>query len=118
MPDEIVSPLVTRSMAALIVVTDSDIGQVQAGIETLQTLSTTISTILTGARWSLAGAEAVLRLRALRVSGDFDEYWHFHEAQEYQRNHLALYADHKVPPTHKPLPRQASKARAHLKIVK
>ena len=28
---------------------------------------------LTGARWSLAGAEAVLRLRALRSSGDFLE---------------------------------------------
>ena len=26
----------------------------------------------TGARWSLDGAEAVLRLRALRASGDFD----------------------------------------------
>jgi hypothetical protein len=73
---------------------------------------------LTGARWSLAGAEAVLRLRALRVSGDFDKYWLFHEAQEYQRNHAALYADHKVPPTHKPSPRQVSRARAHLKIVK
>src|SRR5437773_10447358 len=29
----------------------------------------------TGARWSLKGAEAVLRLRALRTSGDFDAYW-------------------------------------------
>jgi hypothetical protein len=29
----------------------------------------------TGARWSLAGAEAVLRRRALRTSGDFDDYW-------------------------------------------
>jgi hypothetical protein len=37
---------------------------------------------LTGARWSLAGAEAVLRLRALRSSGDFDEYWHFHTPLE------------------------------------
>ena len=27
----------------------------------------------TGARWSLAGAEAILRLRALRTSGDFDD---------------------------------------------
>ena len=32
----------------------------------------------TGARWSLAGAEAILRLRALRTSGDFDDYWQFH----------------------------------------
>lgn len=49
------------------------------------------------ARWSLAGAEAVLRLRALRSSGDFAAYWNFHIAQEYQRNHVALYADGKVP---------------------
>ncbi|MCP4201509.1 MAG: ISKra4 family transposase, partial [bacterium] len=41
----------------------------------------------TGARWRLKGAEAVLRLRALRSSGDFDEYWRFHEAREYERNH-------------------------------
>jgi hypothetical protein len=51
---------------------------------------------VTGARWSLAGAEAVLRLRALRASGDFDAYWRFHEQQEYQRNHAAHYADGKV----------------------
>jgi hypothetical protein len=37
---------------------------------------------LTGARWSLAGAEAILRLRSLRASGDFDEDWRFHEQQE------------------------------------
>jgi hypothetical protein len=54
---------------------------------------------LTGARWSLAGAEAVLRLRALRSSGDFDEYWHFHEQREYQRNHASRYQDGKVVPT-------------------
>ncbi len=29
---------------------------------------------ITGVRWSLAGGEAVLRLRALKASGDFDEY--------------------------------------------
>ena len=54
---------------------------------------------LTGARWSLAGAEAVLRLRALRCSsGDFDEYWRFHEQCEYERNHASRYADGKVVP--------------------
>ncbi len=37
---------------------------------------------LTGARWRLVGAEAVLKLRALRASGDFDAYWDFHEARE------------------------------------
>ena len=54
---------------------------------------------LTGARWRLASAEAVLRLRALRASGDFDRYWTFHEAREYQRNHAERYALSKVPPT-------------------
>ena len=52
---------------------------------------------LTGARWRLRGAEAVLRLRALRTSGDFDEYWKFHEAQEYERTHRQRYADRQVP---------------------
>ena len=32
---------------------------------------------LTGARWSLEGAEAVLRLRSLRASGDFEDYMVF-----------------------------------------
>ncbi len=41
----------------------------------------------TGARWSLLGAEAVLRLRALVVSGDFEEYWSFHMCCEYQTHH-------------------------------
>jgi hypothetical protein len=50
----------------------------------------------TGARWSLAGAEAVLRLRALRSSGDFEAYWRFHEQQEYRRNHTTQYADGQV----------------------
>jgi hypothetical protein len=53
---------------------------------------------LTGARWSLAGAEAVLRLRALRSSGDLDAYWRFHEHHEYLRNHAARYAGGKVIP--------------------
>jgi hypothetical protein len=50
----------------------------------------------TGARWSLAGAEAVLRLRALRTSGDFDD-WQFHLAQEHQRTHALHYAHNVVP---------------------
>ena len=47
---------------------------------------------ITGARWSLEGAEAVLRLRALRSSGDFEDYWKFHESQEAKRNHASLFA--------------------------
>ncbi|PAX59965.1 ISKra4 family transposase [Brunnivagina elsteri] len=48
---------------------------------------------ITGARWSLAGAEAVLRLRSLYISGDWHEYWRFHLKQEHKRNHLTLYKD-------------------------
>ena len=36
---------------------------------------------ITGARWGLAGAEAILKLRAIIANGDFDEYWHFHLTQ-------------------------------------
>ena len=42
---------------------------------------------LTGARWGLARAEAVLKLRALQASGDFQAYWNFHTRQELMRNH-------------------------------
>jgi hypothetical protein len=52
---------------------------------------------LTGARWGLSGAEAVLRLRALRSSDDFDAYRKFHEEQEHKRNRASHYADHHVP---------------------
>jgi hypothetical protein len=46
---------------------------------------------ITGARWGLSGAEAVLKLRALRTNGDFDAYWAWHEQQEYTRNHQSHY---------------------------
>jgi hypothetical protein len=55
----------------------------------------------TGARWSVAGAEAVLKLRALRTNGDFDAYWRHHVAAEYRRNHASRYAGAQVP---SPLP--------------
>ena len=63
---------------------------------------------LTGARWRLVGAEAVLKLRALRASGDFDAYWEFHEAREYERNHAQHYADRTPPPVTEPPPSPAS----------
>lgn len=52
---------------------------------------------ITGARWSLDGAEAVLRLRALRASKDFDAYWVFHLEQEKLRNHTSRYEDGVTP---------------------
>lgn len=52
---------------------------------------------LTGARWSLAGAEAVLRLRALHSNGDLHDYWRFHQARELDRNHRTKYHPDSLP---------------------
>jgi len=51
----------------------------------------------TGARWGLNGAEAILKLRALRSNGDFDEYWKLHLDRERHRVHDARYADGLLP---------------------
>jgi len=48
---------------------------------------------ITGARWGLEGAEAVLKLRALIATGDFDAYWRFHLRREHERIHHAKYRD-------------------------
>jgi len=47
---------------------------------------------ITGARWSVAGAETTLKLRSLRSSGDFDDDWRFHIETEHGRNHASRYA--------------------------
>jgi hypothetical protein len=52
---------------------------------------------ITGARWSVDGAEAVLKLRAVRSNGDFDDYWTFHLDHERQRVHESCYADGIIP---------------------
>ncbi len=70
---------------------------------------------ITGARWRLAGAEAILRLRSLRSSGDFDEYWRFHECRELERNHLVHYAG--PPPLTRVPVRPSRRSRAHLSLV-
>ena len=48
---------------------------------------------ITGARWGLEGAEAILKLRSLKVSGEFERYWEFYEKQEFIRNHVVKYAE-------------------------
>lgn len=48
---------------------------------------------ITGARWGLEGAEAILRLRCLIANGDFDAYWRFHLRQEHKRIHGAVYRE-------------------------
>jgi len=52
---------------------------------------------ITGARWGLAGAEAVLKLRALKANGDFEHYWQYHLTQEHAHVHQARYHDHVIP---------------------
>ena len=46
---------------------------------------------VTGARWSLDGAEAILKLRALEGNGDFDDYYDYHLRQQKQRDHGSRY---------------------------
>jgi hypothetical protein len=48
---------------------------------------------ITGARWSLDGAEAILKLRTLIATGDFEAYWRFHLRREHERIHHAKYRE-------------------------
>jgi hypothetical protein len=52
---------------------------------------------ITGARWGLAGAEAILKLRALKANGDLDAYWRYHLAQEQHHLHETRYLNHQLP---------------------
>ncbi len=54
---------------------------------------------ITGARWGLQTAEAVLKLRALITNGDFDAYWDYHLTQEHHRVHTPRYALGVIPQT-------------------
>jgi hypothetical protein len=38
-----------------------------------------------GMRWTKAGAQAVLDLRAVRLNGDWDAYWQFHRHKQHER---------------------------------
>lgn len=42
---------------------------------------------ITGARWGLNTAEAVLALRATVTNGDFDDYWRHHEQEQHRRTY-------------------------------
>ncbi|HEX9539563.1 MAG TPA: ISKra4 family transposase [Streptosporangiaceae bacterium] len=46
---------------------------------------------ITGARWGVSTAEAVLKLRALHANGHFDAYWTYHLQRERERNHGRSY---------------------------
>jgi hypothetical protein len=45
---------------------------------------------ITGARWSLQGAEVILKLRSLKSSGDFENYWTFYKKMSKTRNYNFL----------------------------
>jgi hypothetical protein len=42
---------------------------------------------ITGSRWTVPGAEAVLTLRTVISNGDFPDYWIFHTRKEHERLH-------------------------------
>ncbi|MFD0068550.1 hypothetical protein ACFRAI_41500 [Streptomyces sp. NPDC056637] len=42
---------------------------------------------ITGSRWSVPGAEALLQLRAVIKNGDFDACWRHHITAETRRIH-------------------------------
>ena len=52
---------------------------------------------ITGARWGLDGAEAILKLRTMKSNGDFDDYWAFHTHREFERRHCSLYLGEQPP---------------------
>jgi hypothetical protein len=54
---------------------------------------------ISGARWGLAGAEAVLKLRAVHSNGDLDTYWRFHTTREHERLYQTADQDEYTPAT-------------------
>jgi hypothetical protein len=52
---------------------------------------------ITGARWGLEGAEAVLKLLSLPSNADFNEYWKFHLDMERHRVHDIRYTGWTIP---------------------
>ena len=42
-----------------------------------------------GMRWTETMAEAIVKLRAIDLSGDFDQYWPFHIPKDQERLHPA-----------------------------
>jgi hypothetical protein len=46
---------------------------------------------ITGARWSPDGAEIILKLRAVVVNGDLDDYMRYYKERYRDEHHLARY---------------------------
>ena len=47
---------------------------------------------ITGARWSPDGAEDILKLRAIVVNGNIDDYMNYYKARYREEIHLSRYA--------------------------
>jgi hypothetical protein len=52
---------------------------------------------ITGARWSPDGAEDILKLRAIVVNGDLDDYMDHYKTRYLQEHHLARYDPASIP---------------------
>jgi len=52
---------------------------------------------ITGARWSPDGAEDILKLRAIVVNGDLDDYMDYYKARYLEERHLARYDPASIP---------------------
>ena len=46
---------------------------------------------ITGARWSPGGADVILKLRAVVVNGDLDDYMRYYKSRYREEHHLARY---------------------------
>jgi hypothetical protein len=49
---------------------------------------------ITGARWSLPGADAILWLRAIHANAGTSAYWTWHIQQQHHHNHLSRFSSH------------------------
>ena len=52
---------------------------------------------ITGARWSPDGAEVILKLRAVVINGDLDNYMNYYKARYRNQIHLARYDPDSIP---------------------
>ena len=52
---------------------------------------------ITGARWSPTGAEDILKLRAIIVNADLDDYMNYYKARYQEEHHLARYDPASIP---------------------
>lgn len=52
---------------------------------------------ITGARWSPDGADDILKIRAVVVNGDLDDYMSYYKSRYLRERHLARYAPASIP---------------------